>query len=329
MSTDDDRRNPYVLLGLPYGASLAEATRAFERRARTARWGDRGGPDLGDLEWALQRIEFEQTEPAAEYGTYRVPADPSVLRPPAGFGLLAPPPRATPRRSAHAPDDELAVIYDAARLDAAQHQLDRTAAAVGRRLERVSDEPLPTVTVPTPPERRRGWLPIAVVVAVAAVALAVAGIRAITDGDDGEVAPTTVATTEPAPASTVAATSTPATTVVDSALPGLGDPIEYGGLEVTPSDPLDGFGHLCLIFTIDGDVPLGFIREQVTLISAGLAVEPSLGVTTGRAANNDVFGDPAPAEREICFPIEGWQLQDTDLVYSTQVGNYRWRISEA
>lgn len=323
----DDRRNPYVLLGLPYGASVTEARRAFARRSRDARWGDRTTTDVSDLEWALAQIELLQHDPAAMFGVYRVPADPAVLRAPAGFGLLAPAPRAAPRRSPVTPEEDVAVVFDAARLDAAQHLLDRTAAGIGRRLERVTEAPLPVVTVPSAPVRRRGWLPIALVAVLAIGVLAAAAINTL--GGDEEVAATT---TTAAPATTVPET-TPATTIEatttteDGDRPGFGDPIEFGGIEVTPNDPLDAFGHLCLIFTIDGDVPLGFIREQVTLISGGVATGPALGITTGRAANTDVYGDPAPAQREICFPIEGWQERDTDLVYATTVGNYRWRLS--
>jgi hypothetical protein len=326
---NDDRRNAYVLLGLPYGASLSEAKRAFARRAREARWGDRNDTDLSDLEWALSRLELEQSEPAAAFGTYRVPADPGVLRAPAGFGLLAPAPRSAPRRSPVTPDEERDVVFDAARLDAAQHLLDRTSAAAGRKLERISDVPLPVVSVPVMPVRRRGWAPVIMVGAVALAVLAIAGISALTGSDDDtDEAPATtaVAVETSAAATTEPATSAPATTAAFGSEPGLGEPIEVGGIEITPSDPIDGFGHLCLIFTIDGDVPLGFIRENVTLISGGVAYEPALGVNTGRALGTDVFGDPAPAQREICFPMQGWQDQNTDLVYATQAGNYRWSI---
>jgi hypothetical protein len=323
----DDRRNPYVLLGLPYGASVSEARRAFARRSRDVRWGDRADADLTDLEWALARIELLQHDPAAMFGVYRVPADPSVLRAPAGFGLLAPAPRAAPRRSPVTPDDDLAVVFDAARLDAAQHLLDRTAAAVGRKLERSSEAPLPVVSVPTMPVRRRGWLPIALVAVLAVGVLAVAAVRALTVDDEESITTTTSAATATTSADTApASTAADPTTTAATDRPGFGDPIEYGGIEITPSDPLDAFGHLCVVFTIDGDVPLGFIREQVTLISGGVAYDPALGITTGRADNTDVFGDPAPAKREICFRIENWRDQDTDLVYATQVGNYRWRL---
>lgn len=330
MSTaSDDRRNAYVLLGLAYGASPAEARRAFARRARESRWGDGTGADVSDLEWALARIELEQNEPAAAFGTYRVPADPNVLRPPAGFGLLAPAPRAATRRSPVTPDDERAVVFDAARLDAAQHLLDRTSAAAGRKLDRISELPLPVVAVPTMPVRRRGWAPVVMVGVTTIAVLAVAGISALSGDDAGRDEP--LIGTSLAPSTTVATTSAPttdapATTAAFGNEPGLDEPIEVSGIQITPHDPLDGYGHLCLIFTLDGDVPLGFVRENVTLISGGIAYDAALGVNTGRALATDVFGDPAPADREICFAVEGWRERNTDLVYATQSGNYRWSI---
>jgi hypothetical protein len=327
-ATSDDRRNPYVLLGLAYGASPAEARRAFARRARETRWGERTDTDIADLEWALARIELEQSEPSAAFGTYRVPADPNVLRPPAGFGLLAPAPRSAARRSPVTPDEERAVVFDSARLDAAQHLLDRTSTAVGRKLERISDVPLAAVAVPTMPVRRRGWAPVALVALVALAVLAIAGISALTDGGDDTPAPA-IATAAPdttAPATTTETTDAPNTTAVFGDEPGLDESIEISGIQITPHDPLDGYGHLCLIFTLDGDVPLGFVRENVTLISGGIAYDAALGVNTGRALATDVFGDPAPADREICFAVEGWRERNTDLVYATQAGNYRWSI---
>jgi hypothetical protein len=323
---NDDRRNPYVLLGVPYGASVAEARRAFARRSRDARWGDRTDADLTDLEWAVARIEHEHEDPTAVFGTYRVPADPDVLRPPAGFGLLAPAPRAAARRSPTAPDEEIGVVFDAARLDAAQHLLDRTSAAAGKKLERLIDAPMPTITVPTMPIRRRGWAPVIAVAAVAVAVLAVAGISAMVGNDESASTTTTTASTSTVVVTTVPPSTVPVTTAAFGGEPGMGETIELSGIEITPHDPLDGYGHLCLIFTIDGDVPLGFVRDRVTLVSAGIAYDPALGVTTGRAPNTDVFGDPAPADREICFPVQGWQDRNSDLVYATEAGNYRWSI---
>lgn len=84
-------RNPYVILGIPFGASRAEANVAFARKARALR---RDGSDLDlmtDLTWALQRIDVSIREPAAAMEMYRIPADPEAFQAD-GLGVLRPPP---------------------------------------------------------------------------------------------------------------------------------------------------------------------------------------------------------------------------------------------
>ena len=83
-------RNPYLILGVPFGASREQATAAFVRRARPLR---RGGPaatdELTDLTWALNQIDELLKAPDEVMDVYRVPADraafaaegPGVLRP--------------------------------------------------------------------------------------------------------------------------------------------------------------------------------------------------------------------------------------------------------
>ncbi len=84
-------RNPYVILGIPFGASRAEANGAFARKARALR---RSAADLDlmtDLTWALQRIDVSIREPAAAMEMYRIPADPEAFQG-EGEGVLRPPP---------------------------------------------------------------------------------------------------------------------------------------------------------------------------------------------------------------------------------------------
>jgi hypothetical protein len=326
----DDRRNPYVLLGLPYGADLADAQRAFARRSREARWGDHEAVDVGDLTWALEQIEAHHADEAAGYGTFRIPTHPHALEPPAGFGLLRPAPRPAPRQAAPSTDAERAAVYDAARLDAAQQLLDRTAAAVGKRLEHVAETALPQATVAAPPVRRRGWAPVIGVVAAFAAVAAVAGIRTLLH-DDEVPATTTVATTaapEPTTTDAIEESTTTVTTIPGLPTETFGDPIDLAGITITPSDPLDAFEHLCIVFTIEGDVPLGFVRSRVALISDGVVVPPALEIGTGRADITDVFGDASPATREVCFPTADWQAHTTFLEYATDGGSYRWLISD-
>ena len=50
-------RNPYIILGIPFGSSREQANIAFARRARPLR---RKGPEartqMTDLTWALNRL---------------------------------------------------------------------------------------------------------------------------------------------------------------------------------------------------------------------------------------------------------------------------------
>jgi hypothetical protein len=85
-----DNRNPYLILGLPFGATREQATVAFARRSKALRTGG-GRGDLAELTWALQRIEAAPADPAAVMDVYRLPADPAVFADP-GPGVLAPPP---------------------------------------------------------------------------------------------------------------------------------------------------------------------------------------------------------------------------------------------
>jgi hypothetical protein len=84
-------RNPYLILGIPFGASREEANIAFARRSRALRRaGGRGGEAMTDLTWALNQIDEAVADPGAALGLYRIPADPAVFD--GGTGVLAPPP---------------------------------------------------------------------------------------------------------------------------------------------------------------------------------------------------------------------------------------------
>ena len=84
-----DRRNPYLVLGVPYGTSRAEATRAFAQRSRRARREATFPYTVDDMTWALHQIEAHLDNPSAAIDHFRVPADPSTLQVPPGPGLLS------------------------------------------------------------------------------------------------------------------------------------------------------------------------------------------------------------------------------------------------
>ena len=85
-----DTRNPYVILGIPFGSSREEANLAFARRAKRLRGsGDRR--QLTDLTWALNMIDEAISHPDAAMEIYRIPADPQAFEAD-GAGVFRPPP---------------------------------------------------------------------------------------------------------------------------------------------------------------------------------------------------------------------------------------------
>lgn len=90
--------NPYVLLGLPFGASSEAANVAFARKARPLkRQGDAGHEALVRLTRALNDIVEGLREPDLAIDLYRVPADPTAFEGQGG-GVLAPGPELLERR---------------------------------------------------------------------------------------------------------------------------------------------------------------------------------------------------------------------------------------
>jgi hypothetical protein len=88
-------RNPYVILGIPFGAPRAEANAAFARRAQALKREGGSLDQMTDLTWALQRISVAIREPATAMELYRIPADPEAFQ----FdrdGVLRPPPEQLP-----------------------------------------------------------------------------------------------------------------------------------------------------------------------------------------------------------------------------------------
>jgi len=112
-----ERRNPYLVLGLPYGASRSEATVAFARRSKRARSDPSFRYETEDLTWALNQVEAVITSAVSDVDIYRVPADPAVFLAPEGPGVLRPGPVPIPRRTSAPEEDELAALRKAALLE--------------------------------------------------------------------------------------------------------------------------------------------------------------------------------------------------------------------
>jgi hypothetical protein len=108
-------RNPYLILGIPFGASREEANIAFARRARPLRrLGAEGRDRMTDLTWALNQVDEALREPGTALWLYRIPHDPVVLAP-TGPGEFAPRPSPLPRGTGDSGADLDAVQRAAAR----------------------------------------------------------------------------------------------------------------------------------------------------------------------------------------------------------------------
>ncbi|MGW3283132.1 hypothetical protein ACWDR3_00640 [Streptomyces sp. NPDC001002] len=84
------KRNPYLVLGVFYGAGRDEANIAFVRRTRALRRGLTQG-DPTDLTWALNQIDEAKSDPASRMDVFRVPAFPEAFEG-SGPGVFEPGP---------------------------------------------------------------------------------------------------------------------------------------------------------------------------------------------------------------------------------------------
>lgn len=79
MMVADDRRNPYLVLGVAYGASIRDVRRGFARRAKDVHNDIITAYTLEDLNWALYQLEQSLEDADIDVTIYRVPANPSTL----------------------------------------------------------------------------------------------------------------------------------------------------------------------------------------------------------------------------------------------------------
>jgi hypothetical protein len=106
----DERRNPYLILGVPYGASRGEARRAAARRTRELRQREDAPYSNEDVTWALHQVEQVIDDPSSAVEVFRVPAAPGILDAPSGQGLFHPPVIPLPRRTAPLSPEEFTQI---------------------------------------------------------------------------------------------------------------------------------------------------------------------------------------------------------------------------
>ena len=108
-----NRRSPYLILGVPYGASKNDAARAFARATRRLRRQSDAPYDLEDLNWALHAVEQRIQDPATSIDDFRMPADTSVYQLPAGEGILNPPATLYRRRTPPSDSTDLDALHTA------------------------------------------------------------------------------------------------------------------------------------------------------------------------------------------------------------------------
>lgn len=105
-------RNPYLILGVDFGASREDARRYFAHAARRLR--RQGGIwTREDLTWALHEIESLEANPGDTVSIFRVPADPGAFDP-VGDGLYRPAPVPLARRTELASEREQAELAEQA-----------------------------------------------------------------------------------------------------------------------------------------------------------------------------------------------------------------------
>lgn len=302
-----ERRNPYLILGVDYGASRAEIGEAYARRARLAR-ADAGYPyHIDDLVWALDQLQGQvlhgPDSGRADALSFRVPADPSVFEPPPGPGLLRPAPVVMRRRTRHAAPAELATLVASARRDATAFALERLAADVERTV--VAPAGRIRLSVAEPPRQPRTRVPLLLAFALLAAA-AVAAVLLVAGRSDDDAPPTTTST------SVVPETTIPTTT--SPPVQGFGTPVDASGLRISPVDPLNAYGLTCALFLLSGTPPLAF-DPAAAVLDIGDTSYRDTGIRTGREP--DAAEDPATATEathEVCFQTDELPANTTGLL---------------
>ncbi len=114
---EDQRSNPYFVLGLDYGSDLRAVKAAWARRAKAARRGG-GKYDLEALNQALHKIEHASEDLGASVRWFRVPANRASSMATEARGLFNPAPVPLPRRSTPLDDAQLEALTRRCSLDA-------------------------------------------------------------------------------------------------------------------------------------------------------------------------------------------------------------------
>ncbi len=122
----NDTRNPYIILGIPYGSNQKQALDGFAKAKRTLRdHPEKTENTIEDLTWALHQIEQIIVSPVATLDVYRIPANIKLVadnHP----GIFNPPPHAATRQTQATDNTTLQQLQNAALKQAAQRYIAET-----------------------------------------------------------------------------------------------------------------------------------------------------------------------------------------------------------
>lgn len=117
--SDQERRNPYFVLGVDYGASVSAATAAFGRKSRKVRRDPDAVFSVEDLTWALSQVEQAAASKEQDLGEhFYVPADPEPYAVSATEGILLLPVQPLPRETDPFPAREIDALRATIEADA-------------------------------------------------------------------------------------------------------------------------------------------------------------------------------------------------------------------
>jgi hypothetical protein len=124
-----DRRSPYLLLGVDYGAGMDAVRKAFARRVRTLRRSPDAPYTMEDMNWALHKIEAAKEAPEVSLDHFRVPANRATMPAPAEGDLFSPAPVPLPRLTPPPTTEELDGLAVQTLRDGLDRIIDTAAAA--------------------------------------------------------------------------------------------------------------------------------------------------------------------------------------------------------
>src|SRR5688572_9035636 len=96
-----ERRNPYLILGIDFGAGPDDARAGFAKASRLLRRQADAPYSIEDLNWALYQVEHAPSDPRTTVDHYRVPADHDLF---ASHDPVGPPPQPLGRTTSKRPE---------------------------------------------------------------------------------------------------------------------------------------------------------------------------------------------------------------------------------